>query len=340
MPPVCDGDTCKGDYELSRNEHTDEELFPYVNDNRTEPTSNQEYYDSILNASLSAKNRLGYINTLWDNDQALCSASISHLLSRYIHAHIGRITTLISLLCSNQCRIPMAQKYNAVEYLKIFSDDDELYKDALKEMTLSSELSSLSFHMTIKLFEGVASRTVDREYAIDSLYKLIFSRNDIHMGDKFRIITKLIVPNEVSEALYLLIVIGGREDAYEPFDNVYKILASQRIMDINFHGDNTKNILGILCDISMKESTPYDQRADAADTVIHYSRGNDEYIEQFNRATQILNELSHGDEKIRSLYTDKQNVHDATIMDSVREMIVKVNKTARKLQEEKGRICL
>ena len=97
--------------------------------------------------------------------------------------------------------------------------------------------------MTIKLFEGVASRTVDREYAIDSLYKLIFSRNDIHMGDKFRIITKLIVPNEVSEALYLLIVIGGREDAYEPFDNVYKILASQRIMDINFHGDNTKNIL-------------------------------------------------------------------------------------------------
>ena len=338
---ICDDDSCKleptRESVLDSPKHEQEEkkveynsmdsksdddiyTYPYVNDDWTEPKTIEEYSESILNSSLSAERRLSYINELIKLDNVKCFSTVSLILSRYIYAHIASIAKLIILLCSNKSNYPLIHKYIAVQYIKNFSDGDT-YIDTLKEMTLSPEINSLSFHMRVKLLEGISVRSSEVDYVAKRLGSLIFGDTHMDHNTKFKVITRLVVPEVVSDILYESIL---RDDILG-FSISYKILSAQRLLNDKITPEYVITAFKALTVIMRNPDVSYDQRADAADTVIHYASVDESYVLWKELGKTTIEELSAGNEVVKSLYTNRQNVHDETVMKSVNEMVVKVN---------------
>ena len=100
-------------------------------------------------------------------------------------------------------------------------------------------------------------------------------------------------------------------------DPKYTILTGQYILNNIDQPLIIQEVEQRLLDIAQNEAMEYNIRADSADTLLKAGKGKLRY-----RCIEIINELGKSLDKVQTLYTNRQNAHDANIEESVKTFLL------------------
>ena len=206
----------------------------------------------------------------------------------------------------------------------------EAYQSLLEELSISPRVDIFTRYQILgSLFESSVNRVrlesliaayIPKSSIIE--FKTIewlftFETRDSHLPRLYKYLGNTLLEDKVrysqlkSLSAYPSVVLAGTKFFYQQeISPRYKILAAQYLLqhkigtdiDDEYHG-----LIGDMIKIACNPEQEYNVRADAADTVHHYSR-NEEIAQE---AFKLLREL--GGSKSASIYENKQNIHAVDI---------------------------
>lgn len=140
---------------------------------------------------------------------------------------------------------------------------------------------------------------------------------------RYKLLVKLKEENIVTRYLY---------DSYLYFFNHketysrYKILSSSYILEFCENNEIRENVENVLISICTDTNMDYNIRADAADFLIRCGSDNSKTI-----GREMILLLGIENKKITTVYSDKQNVHDKDISESINKIIISISSKPMKL---------
>lgn len=285
----------------------------------------------------------------------LCdSQNVSSLLKLSIAKSLGDGTddkepskkALISIL--NIGELPTPCRIEAIELLLKFNGDSSIIYEYLKEFLFDIQIEGGFKYKTILNLENLASQWI-REQLYDlfpnkEFVKYIFTISAtlikqefpkfkpeldnedffelmiLRMGyDKLTETWKIYCTNTINKYEYLISQLQLQFVNMREISIFYRILSAQYLLQKFYtilSSEDIENIENILLEFAENPLNTENQRADAADTLMHLG-----CEPMKDKGKNIILSLGYGDREINTLYTNSQNVHNEELESSILELL-------------------
>ena len=285
----------------------------------------------------------------------LCdSQNVSSLLKLSIAKSLGDGTddkepskkALISIL--NIGELPTPCRIEAIELLLKFNGDSSIIYEYLKEFLFDIQIEGGFKYKTILNLENLASQWI-REQLYDlfpnkEFVKYIFTISAtlikqefpkfkpeldnedffelmiLRMGyDKLTETWKIYCTNTINKYEYLISQLQLQFVNMREISIFYRILSAQYLLQKFYtilSSEDIENIENILLEFAENPLNTENQRADAADTLMHLGCES-----MKDKGKNIILSLGYGDREINTLYTNSQNVHNEELESSILELL-------------------
>jgi hypothetical protein len=286
---------------------------------------------------------------------ALCdSQNVASLLKLSVAKSLGDGTNdkepakkaLISIL--NIGELPTPCRIEAIELLLKFNGDSSMIYEYFKEFLFDTQIEDGFKYKTILNLENLASQWI-REQLYDlfpnkEFVKYIFTISAtlikqefpkfkpeldnedffelmiLRMGyDKLTETWKIYCTNTINKYEYLIsqlqlqfVNMGGNSIFYRILSAQYLLQKFYTILS----PEDIENIENILLEFAENPLNTENQRADAADTLMHLGCQT-----MKDKGKNIILSLGYGDREINTLYTNSQNVHNEELESSILELL-------------------
>jgi hypothetical protein len=280
-----------------------------------------------------------------DNISSLLKLSVAKSLSDSENKEPAK-KTLISIL--NTRELPTPCRVEAIELLVQFNTDNSIVFKYFKEFLLDISIDEEFKYKTILNLENLASIWIrDKLYDLFSdkeFVKYIFTISDRLIKQEFPKFKPELDNEDFFELLILRMNYATLTDAYKSYCDsnpskydylilqsqwqffnmtensiFYRILSAQYLLQKFFQilsKQDIENIENILLEFAENPINGENQRADAADTLLHLGSSI-----MKDKCKDIILSLGMGDREINTLYTNSQNVHNKELENSIVEII-------------------
>lgn len=280
-----------------------------------------------------------------DNISSLLKLSVAKSLSDIENKEPAK-KTLISIL--NTRELPTPCRVEAIELLVQFNTDNSIVFKYFKEFLLDISIDEEFKYKTILNLENLASIWIrDKLYDLFSdkeFVKYIFTISDRLIKQEFPKFKPELDNEDFFELLILRMNYATLTDAYKSYCDsnpskydylilqsqwqffnmtensiFYRILSAQYLLQKFFQilsKQDIENIENILLEFAENPINDENQRADAADTLLHLGSSI-----MKDKCKDIILSLGMGDREINTLYTNSQNVHNKELENSIVEII-------------------
>lgn len=287
------------------NEETLEIVYRPLTHEDTEDDLLEYFYDQ----SKEIKDRIIVLNELQIKDINLCIETVNKIISHFNFVPTSlNLNILIHII--EFVKIDTNLRRNCIEAVYNYNTEQgfKYYHMYLQE----KDFVNLPFHIRLDVIKILMNSKYEQD--------VILSLKDLFLDKKYECEYRYKIMNKLSKESHEKFMIPLHEVFLEDHHTftIYKILASQYLLQNKNY--EKKNIFKLLASFCFDNDLDYNLRADSADMLMRL--GDEKYK---NIGKDIITLLGRDKGKFKTVYNNLQNVHDTTIDDSIRTILLQLS---------------